>query len=735
MNKREIKLINSAIDELVYDKVAIRKAYQYYHCQRDAEQFKHLEDNYGVGSPTSVAFTPLIKKHIDVLVGKYLELDQEVKVTCKDSDTVANILREKQLKIDHAVFTHLKQHVMNNIIGALLEDKEAVSDPLLEQQLENIKRDIDTNFISEYEIAAQNILQYIKQSRNIDLKSKLKLIFIDLLISGLAYYRTRPTESGTNISFERLNPLDTFVEKNVNSDYLADSRRAVIRKYMTKEMILNEYGADLTQEALKELEEMEGQSESTSQTYFVRLDHTPPADGVQRHDTRIRGILGGLEAHPGLPSQEKMRNASHLITVYEVEWLEVDKETKRLDRYEGVRIGESIYITRGKSENVVRSMDAPSKCRLSINGLFFLDNNGDPFSLMINTMSLQDKYDLLLYSRDNLIASSGTVGDWLDIAHLPTSLGATMPERIQKWLAYKKGAGVGLIDSSEEGQQMNTIFNGFDDTVKAQSIQAIQIAIQSVEQQASAITGVLPEMLAEYSQRDAVSNVKLGVTTSGLLTKQYFDALDTIYKEVNYDLLNLAKIVYKKGIQGMLILGDAQSKVFTALPEHFTITDYDVHIEDSSKSFQKMEYIKALNTELIKAGESDAELALHIATAPSVTHLKKYVSQAMKQKNEENNMMQQMQQQLQDAQQTVSSYEKQMKEMEDRIQHLQKTASDIEQARLQLDQRRFELEQEKIRNDKDYNDKMVDVKNKQVQVQIAQTADSNPYNDKIQKVI
>ena len=88
-----------------------------------------------------------------------------------------------------------------------------------------------------------------------------------------------------------------------------------------------------------------------------------------------------------------------------------------------------------------------------------------------------------------------------------------------------------MIDSSQEGQPLNTIFNGFDDTVRAQSIQAIQIAIQSIEHQASSITGVLPEMLAQYEQRDAVSNVKLGVTTSGLLTKQYFNAMDTLYKD------------------------------------------------------------------------------------------------------------------------------------------------------------------------------------------------------------
>jgi hypothetical protein len=43
--------------------------------------------------------------------------------------------------------------------------------------------------------------------------------------------------------------------------------------------------------------------------------------------------------------------------------------------------------------------------------MFFADKNGQPFSLILNTMSLQDKYDLLIFCRDNLIASSGTVGD------------------------------------------------------------------------------------------------------------------------------------------------------------------------------------------------------------------------------------------------------------------------------------------------------------------------------------
>ena len=72
------------------------------------------------------------------------------------------------------------------------------------------------------------------------MKNKMRILFTDLLISGTCYYRTRPTESGENINFETLNTLNTFIERNPNSPYLADSRRAVIRKMMTREMILNE---------------------------------------------------------------------------------------------------------------------------------------------------------------------------------------------------------------------------------------------------------------------------------------------------------------------------------------------------------------------------------------------------------------------------------------------------------------------------------------------------------------
>jgi hypothetical protein len=230
MSKSEIEKIKNCINDLVYDKVQLRKAYNYYHCKRDAEQFKALEENYGIGTPTSVSFTPLIKKHIDVLVGEYLELDPDLQISCKDESTISEIMRDKQLKIDSEAYNYFKKNLENAIISMLVENKETVQDPFFQQEIEKIKKNVDKSYVSEYEIAAQNILNFIKNSRDIDLKNKMRELFTDLLVSGLCYYRVKPSGSGNSLELEILNPIDTFVERNRNSFYLNRSPRAVIRK-------------------------------------------------------------------------------------------------------------------------------------------------------------------------------------------------------------------------------------------------------------------------------------------------------------------------------------------------------------------------------------------------------------------------------------------------------------------------------------------------------------------------
>lgn len=277
---KEIEQIKKAINELVYSKTTLQKAYNYYHGKRDADQFKHIEENYGIGVPTGITFNPLVRPHIDRLIGEYLGLNQDLKITCKDEETISNIMREKQLLIDSELFNFLKKYLENNIISSIVNNEEIKTDPFIEEQLNKIRNNITDSFVSKYEIAAQNILDYLKQSKNIDLENKMQSLLTDLCITGTCYYRVRPSNSRDNIQLEVLNPLNTFVEKNPNSEYLADSYRVVVRRYMSTEDILLEYHNDLKEEHIRLLKEENNNGiESDGPSYYIKAT-SPETQGI-----------------------------------------------------------------------------------------------------------------------------------------------------------------------------------------------------------------------------------------------------------------------------------------------------------------------------------------------------------------------------------------------------------------------------------------------------------------------
>ena len=609
----------------------------------------------------------------------------------------------------------------------MMQTRQEIQDPTIKKDLQDLMEDLDYGFQSQYEIAAQNVIQYLLQSRDTDIYTKLRMLLIDLLVTGYTFYRVLPTVGGNNVRIEVLNPLNTFIDRNPNSVYVKDSYRAVVRRWLTKTEILNQYGKDLSKDDIKIIKD----------TWEYGYDSTPlyvrSYRGVNGTPS-TNGIRAGEEVIPGYPVQDTIFNYN-FIPVYEVEWLDVDKDGI-MQRYKTVRIGERIYIIYGKDEDVIRSHDNPSYCSLTVNGIYFLNRGNEPFSIVKACAKLQDKYNLLHFYRDNLIANSGTTGDWLDVSMLPKFLGVKLPERVQKWLSYKK-SGIALIDTSQEGRlgmgqaPMNTTFNGFDDTIKAQTIQAIQIAIDSVEQTCSSITGVFRERLNGIQQRDAVTNVQTSVNNSFTISKQWYQQMDTLTEEMLLDALNEAKIVFKHGLTGTLILGDNQQRIFTSLPEYFTMSDYDVHITNSSDIVKDTEQLRALLPEFIKAGTMTPDIIVDAATTKSLSQLKQSIRTAMKKQEAKNDKLNQAMEQIQQLQQQLNDAQKQLQEASTEIKTLNKQKMEID---MQKNKQDAQIRMYQAKTDRDYKQNTAENDNKRTEIELAQVHDGNPYNDKIKEV-
>ena len=113
--------------------------------------------------------------------------------------------------------------------------------------------------------------------------------------------------------------------------------------------------------------------------------------------------------------------------------------------------------------------------------------------------------------------------------------------------------------------------------------------------------------------------------------------MDLIVNEMLVDCLNVAKIVYKNGLTGILILGDKRQKIFTALPEHFTLTDFDIHANTTTDTLKDIEYIKQIIPEFIKSGALDPSIIFEAATSKNLTELKLKINKTFAKIKEENN--------------------------------------------------------------------------------------------------
>jgi hypothetical protein len=208
------------------------------------------------------------------------------------------------------------------------------------------------------------------QSRDTDIITVLRDLLFDDLVGGAAYYKVVPSVDHSNIKIKVRNPLNTFVERNMESPYIKDSPRCVFREWMTKNEILNVYGKEMSKDDIKLLEDKWTDMYDTSM-YYVRLHNR-------------RGVVKGLDTDavviPGYPTETFTSN--EYIPVYDVEWVEVD-ENFVMQRYNTIRIGEEIYILRGVDENVIRSRSNPTYCGLSTNGICFLNRSNKPYSLVL----------------------------------------------------------------------------------------------------------------------------------------------------------------------------------------------------------------------------------------------------------------------------------------------------------------------------------------------------------------
>lgn len=723
--------INYSISNLVTSKPDMRTAADYYHGVINKAEFKHLEDNYGLGHSCDIEFIPLVRKHIEALKGQLLSNPMKFGITCKDEKTLKSMEEAKRLDFLDTFLARIMDKMKSASSWAGEVAKSGVikdmPDMVTEESIKQFKDKFSTDWQSEFEISAQLVLDATLNNVNSDFKTKMAQMFENLLVYGSCYYKVELEAMGEDPVIKVINPLDIFYNKNTNDTYINQCTRVVHRFFRTPEELINMF-PELTDEEI---------------TYLMEYKSTAQL-GNQYIDSRVylEDILGLNASNNTNEALRYSYNTVSVIECFHVEWLannlvEYDdydsmvesegewvpekKKRYRLDRYSGYRLGNRVFVKMGKDE-VIRSQRAPYKCKLSYNGVSHTDMNGKPYSLILKTKALQDKYNIYYFHRDNLVANAGVKGMFVDLSMIPTHMGDTPEDRLLSFMAVSK-QGFAPINTAQDGaSQVNTVFQTYDNSLDLQAIEGYNLLLSIIEDTVSSITGVPRQMLADIEQREAVGNVQTSMRQAMVMNKGLFNLMDSMMRQSLTDMVDLSKVSFKEGRYGATLLGDYRSKIFSIEPRHFCFSDHDIHVIDSSIISQERAKIDQLTMELVKAQQITASIAFDVLTSNSLSEADTKAKKGLR--DSEKSM-----QQLQQASQKI-------KELEGQIAQLTAQATKVDDNMLKLNEAKIKEIDAKIKDSakaRELEEKGLDLEKRiadsQIKIEALQIYDSNKQND------
>jgi hypothetical protein len=748
------------IADLVTDKIYERKCYDFFNGIRDNSEFQHLVDNYGVSHPQDIPFVPLMGVMIKALTNVQLQNHLDYQVTCQNSDALLIkqnerrffMLEEISLEVMNTFNKHLQMvQEYQKLMSRDPKKAESIKEELERESkkkmfwIEDLKRKISqkygSNWKTDYEVAAQDYIQYYIDRYN--LKQKFNMAFQDLCVTGQAYIRTYIKELGKDPVVELCNPEETFFDYNEEKMWLQDCRRVVHRRWMTSGDILTEYGHYLTEEDRTRLEMM----------FVDYYNNYGRWRNEQVFINQIDSENRSNQEHLYFTGTARWRRA--LIPVFHVEWIspnevEADndvldlvhtkgrdninsKKRRRKDRYEcyKIDIGRGLYFGYGKCAYVNREHDNPYECKLSYNGLLYRGRNSKPYSLVWATRDIQNMYDITYFQLNNLFSMARPGGVIIPLEHIPKQFGDKVHERIIKNAAYKKAGMDQIVSLSQEGMEGQYAFNNFGSypsNLDGGLLQAYMNYLEILREQAMNIVGLNRQLLGQIEEQDGKSTTTMAIKQGEVITKDLYYLNGMLIKQTLTNVVNLSRLTVMDNWVGSVTVGDTH-KIFSIDAERYSLADYGVFISDDLEDTEKLKRADELLLRALDNNLVDLQTAFNTLMSRSISRRKQVIDQGVAA------IEQSAMTQLANMQQENEQLQKQIEELQATIQKLGGKEALIQEEKLKLEREKLNLEKETKLKELELKNKQINdnraIKEEALNVEKLQIKDNNPNNNSI----
>ena len=641
--------------------------------------------------PDRVQHYPIINSKLNVLRGEESKRVFDFRVVV----TNPNAISEKENNKKEELFEKLQE---------LISDSSQTEEEFNEE-LEKLNKYYTYEWQDLKEIRANSLLEHYTKEYNIPLIFNTG--FMDALTVGEEIYQCDII--GGEPIIKRLNPLKVRIFKSGYSNRIEDADMVILEDYWSPGKIIDAFYDELSKKDIEYLESIPNTLGSSRVDDMGNIDerHTligeeffseitgdttfwnPPGTSSGIHSNLIPYDFAGnirvlrlywksrrrikkVKSYDPTTGEEEF---NFYPEDYEIDELMGEEEEIMYinEAWEGIKIGERIYVRMRPRPIQYNRLSNPSRCHFGIIGSIYNINENKPFSLVDMMKPYNYLYNIIHARLNDAIAANWGSLVRLDLSKVPKDW------TVDKWMYFAKVNKIIVEDSFNEGTigastgklagALNNASSGGLSLDTGNHIQHLQNLLEFIKMEMSEVGGISKQREGQISNRETVGGVERATLQSSHITEWLFFNHDDVKKRALECFLETAKIALrgrKKKFQ--YILSDKSTKIVEIDGDEFSEADYGLVVDNG-------EGIQDLKAKL----DTLAQAALQNSSLSFSTIMKLYNSSSLAEK-----------------QRMIEQNEEELREMQSQQQQAEIEARDREiEANREVELAKLKVEEDK----------------------------------------
>lgn len=576
--------------------------------------------------PDKIQHYPIINSKLNVLRGEEAGRTFDYSVIVTNPNAVSEIEKAKQAEM----VSRIEQSIAEN----------SQSQEEFESKVQSELKYMTTTWQDSNELVANQLSNHYW--REYDFKFMFNSGLIDAETCGEEIYQVY-LQNGEPAA-RKLDPQLVDIYRNSNSSKIEDADMIVINNYWSKGKIIETYGDILTD---KEVEYIENYKSGSDYDEMMRANGLGYSNGstVYRNDISEKAVTDPDWADNRELTADDLYIPTDTIGEYlpydvygnikvsQVYWKSLRK-IKRIKSYnpitgeveyslhtedykankemgeeeqpywinqawQGVKIGEKLFVDIKPCPIQFNDLDHPSKCHFGIIGSIYNIGGDEPVSMVDLMKPYSYLYDATMHRLTDLLSRNrGKVID-LDLSLVPEKWDIT------DYVKILTAHGISVRDSFREGNAgaakgklaglMNNASSRTIDLDMSQSISALINILVMIEQIMGKAAGITDQREGQIQNRETVGGVERSVLQSSHITEWIFMIHDNLKKRFIEAFIDMCRASLKGTVKKFqyVISSDLAKQIVAVDGDTFSMNSYGLVVDNS---YDTQEFTKNLPT-------------------------------------------------------------------------------------------------------------------------------------------